>query len=210
MSKYIRRLHFSIDLTLLRKKIPNMRKLKLQMNITTDGFVAGPKGELDWLSSPIDGPQLKLLNEITESMDTIIMGRGMVDEFTTYWEDVVSNQPESPEYQYAKIFVDTPKIVFSETVTRVKGKNTTVESSGLVQAVNTLKSERGKDIIVYGGANFVSNLLKNRLIDDLYLFVHPIAIGEGLRIFRDRVSLKLVHSDSFPDGVIANHYQQLP
>ena len=185
-----------------------MRKLKLQMNITADGFVAGPKGQLDWISTSMETPQLKLLTELTEGMDTIIMGRGMVEEFTTYWENVVDNQPDSPEYPFAKIFVDTPKIVFSGSAASVKGRNTHVENGGLVEAVAKLKSQPGKDMIVYGGANFVSNLLKEKLIDDLHLFVNPVAIGEGLSIFKDRVNLQLIHSIPFANGVIGNHYQQ--
>ena len=187
-----------------------MRKLKLQMNITIDGFVAGLKGEVDWMASPTDELQLKLLNELTESMDTMIMGRGMVNEFTTYWENIVNNEPNSPEYPYEKIFVDTPKIIFSRTVTSVKGKNTTVENDDLVQAINKLKRQSGKDIIVYGGANFVSNLLRNNLVDELYLFVNPLAIGEGLRIFHDRVNLSFINSTSYANGIIANQYQQQP
>ena len=100
-----------------------MRKLKLQMHITVDGFVSGLEGQLNWMSSSMNEVQLKLLDELTASMDTIIMGRGMVNEFTGYWENVVNNQPANPEYPYAKIFVDTSKIVFSRTVASVNGKN---------------------------------------------------------------------------------------
>lgn len=179
------------------------------MNITTDGLVAGPEGQLDWISPEMDELQLKQLNELTNSMDTIIMGRRMAEGFTTYWENVVDNQPDSPEYHHAKIFVDTPKIVFSHTVKSVKGKNTRVENGDLVEVVTKLKSLPGKDIIVYGGANFVSNLLKNNLIDDLYLIVNPVAIGAGLKIFQDKISLKLIDSISVPSGLLLNHYQQI-
>jgi len=186
-----------------------MRKLKLQMHLTTDGFVAGPGGELDWMSQEMDVLQMEKLKELTESMDTIIMGRGMAKEFTTYWESVVNNQPDSPEYPYAKIFVDTPKIVFSKTVKTVEGKNVTVENGDLVKKVNALKDQPGKDIIVYGGANFVSELVKNNLIDELYLFINPVAIGNGLKIFHDTVKLQLVNSTAYANGIIVNQYKQM-
>ena len=83
-----------------------MRKLKLQINISIDGFISGPGGELDWISQEMDRLQLERLQALTDGMDTIIMGRGMAGEFTSYWESVVDNQPESPEYSYAKIFVE--------------------------------------------------------------------------------------------------------
>lgn len=86
----------------------------------------------------------------------------MTEGFAGYWEHVVDNQPDSPEYQYAKIFVDTPKIVFSKTVAALKGRNVTVQNGDLVQSVKALKNQSGKNIIVYGGAHFVSELIKKR------------------------------------------------
>ncbi len=186
-----------------------MRKLKLQMQMTVDGFVAGPEGQLDWGSPEMDPKQLQFLKELTESMDTILMGRKMTDGFITYWENVVNNQPDSPEYAYAKIFVNTPKIVFSKTVKTVNGKNIVVENSDLVESLNKLKNKKGKDMIVYGGANFVSELIKNNLIDELYLFINPTAIGNGLKIFNDRVKFKLINSTAYSNGIVANQYKQL-
>lgn len=186
-----------------------MRKLKLQIQMSIDGFVADPEGQLDWMSSEMDILQLALLKELTESMDTILMGRKMTEGFVTYWENVVNNQPESPEYPYAKIFVDTPKIVFSKTVHSVNGKNVTVENGDLIEAVTKLKNEPGKDLIVYGGANFVSELIKNNLIDELNLFINPAAIGNGLKIFTDRFKFKLTNSTSYNNGIVVNQYRPL-
>ena len=186
-----------------------MRKLKLQMQMTIDGFVAGPEGQLDWMTTEMDEKQLAVLQELTTSMDTILLGRKMTDGFTNYWESVVNNQPDSPEYPYAKIFVDTPKIIFSKTIESVSGKNAMVENGDLVEAVNKLKNLEGKDIIVYGGASFVSELIKNNLIDELNLFINPTAIGDGLRIFNDRFKFKLVKSVSAGNGVIINTYKRL-
>lgn len=183
-----------------------MRKLKLQIQISLDGFVAGPTGELDWMSQEMAPEQLQVLQELTDGMDTILMGRKMVGGFTGYWEHVVDNQPDSPEYAYARIFVDTPKIVFSKTVQQVKGKNVTVENGDIVSKVNALKQQPGKDIIVYGGASFVASLIKNNLIDELNLFVNPVAIGNGLKIFNDRFNFKLAQSIACANGIVINRY----
>ncbi len=161
------------------------------------------------MSPEMDILQLHLLKELTESMDTILLGRKMTEGFITYWENVVDNQPDSPEYPYAKIFVDTPKIVFSKTIKTVKGKNVIVENGDLVESVNNLKSQQGKDIIVYGGANFVSELIKNNLIDELNLFINPTAIGNGLKIFTDKSKFKLTNSTSYNNGVVVIQYKQL-
>ncbi len=175
--------------------------------MTLDGFVAGPEGQLDWMSQEMDKDQLNSLSLLTESIDTIVMGRKMAPGFSTYWENVVNTQPESPEYPYAKIFVDTPKIVFSKTIKTLPGKNVIVENGDLVESINKLKKQGGKDIIVYGGANFVSELIKNKLIDELFLFINPTAIGNGLRIFNNQFRFKILSSISCSNGVIINQYR---
>ncbi|HEY4133216.1 MAG TPA: dihydrofolate reductase family protein [Gemmatimonadaceae bacterium] len=181
-----------------------MRKLKLQVQMTVDGFVGGPKGELDWMTRGTDQGVIDAIIQITDSSDTILLGRGMTDGFIKYWESVPT---DSPEYDFAKRMVNTPKIVFSKTVKHVDGKNVSVENGDLVEAVTRLKNQPGKDIIVYGGATFVRNLIANRLIDELNIFVNPVAIGDGLRIFGQRTELVLVKSTGYGNGEVVNTYR---
>lgn len=180
-----------------------MRKLKLQMQITVDGFVAGPEGELDWMTWNMDQPLIGFISHLTDTSDTILLGRGMTSGFVNYWESV---KPDSPEYAFAEKMVGYPKIVFSRTVRKIDGKNVRVEGGPLVDAVNRLKAQPGKDIIVYGGASFVSSLIENRLIDELHLFVNPVAIGEGLRIFSRRTPLTLTGSVRYASGIVVDSY----
>lgn len=186
-----------------------MRKLKLQMQITIDGFVAGPAGELDWMNFNMDEKLLNFINALTDSSDTILMGRKMTEGFVNYWENVVNNQPDSPEFTFAQKMVNIPKIVFSKTVTTIAGKNVTVENGDLVTAVNKLKNQNGKDIIVYGGAGFVSSLIKNNLIDELNLFINPTAIGNGLKIFSEKTPLQLLNSIAYSGGTVVNTFKPL-
>ena len=109
-----------------------MRKLKLQMQITLDGFVAGPNGELDWMAFGWDEKSSKRINELTDSSDTILLGRKMTDGFVNYWTSVLDN-PESPEYSFAEKMVNTPKVVFSKTVKESKWANTTMANGDLVE-----------------------------------------------------------------------------
>ena len=180
-----------------------MRKLKLQVQMSVDGFVAGPEGQLDWMTEHDEGVIARIV-QITDSSDTILLGRKMTEGFINYWESV---QPESPEYVFARKMVDTPKVVFSKTLKRVEGKNVRVETGDLVQAINELKGQRGKDIVVYGGATFVSELIAHDLIDELNIFVNPVAIGRGLRIFKDRKPLRLTGSKSYASGMVINTYE---
>ena len=77
----------------------------------------------------------------------------------------------------------------------------------MVDAVRQLKSKDGKDIIVYGGAEFVASLIEHGLIDELNLFVNPIAIGEGLRVFGARTPLTREESTAYASGIVVNTYK---
>jgi dihydrofolate reductase len=182
-----------------------MRKLKLQMQITADGFVAGPEGQLDWMTFDMDEKLLSSINLLTDTSDTILLGRKMTEGFINYWEHVIT-QPNSPEYSFGQKMVRIPKVVFSKTVKHVEGQNVRTENGPIVDAVTRLKSQAGKDIIVYGGATFVSSLIENRLIDELNLFVNPVAIGNGMRIFSQRMPLTLIDSVGYSSGIVVNSY----
>jgi dihydrofolate reductase len=182
-----------------------MRKLKLQMQMTIDGFVAGPEGQLDWMTFTMDEKLLAFINHLTDTSDTILLGRKMTEGFIKYWEHVIT-QPESPEYLFARKMVDIPKVVFSKMLHHVDGQSVRVENGDLIEAVNQLKRVPAKDIIVYGGATFVSSLIDNGLIDELNLFVNPVAIGNGMQIFKDRRPMKLTASVAYPCGIVVNSY----
>jgi dihydrofolate reductase len=181
-----------------------MRKLKLQVQMSVDGFVAGPEGQLDWMTFAMDEKLLAFINQLTDTSDTILLGRKMTEGFVTYWESVA---PNSPEYGFAQKMVGMPKVVFSRTAKQIAGKNVRVENGPLVDAVKRLKGQAGKDIVVYGGASFVSSLIENRLIDELNIFVNPIAIAKGLRIFSQRTPLTLANSVAYSSGIVVNTYR---
>jgi dihydrofolate reductase len=103
-------------------------------------------------------------------------------------------------------------VVFTKTLTESKWKNTTLAKGNLSEEVNNLKKQSGKDIIVYGGAGFVSSLIRENLIDEYYLFINPTAIGRGLEIFKDlneKLNLKLVNTKTFSNGVVGLFYERI-
>src|ERR1051325_6772673 len=101
-----------------------MRTLKLQVQMTVDGFVAGPERQLEWMTRNLGEGVSGRIVHITDSSDPLLLGSRMTDGFIKYWEAV---QPDSPEYGFARKMVDTPKVVFSKTLTRVAGRNVRVE-----------------------------------------------------------------------------------
>jgi dihydrofolate reductase len=183
-----------------------MRKVKLQMQMTVDGFVAGPEGQLDWMTFSTDEKLLACINHLIDTSDTILMGRKMTPGFIGYWEPITT-QPKNAEYSFAKKMVDTPKVVFSKTLSHMEGKNVRVEKGDLVEAVRQLKQQPGKDILVYGGATLVSSLIEHGLIDELHFFVNPIAIGNGMRIFKGKTPLTQFDSVLYSCGTVVNSYK---
>ena len=185
-----------------------MRKLRLQVQMSIDGCIAGPNNEMDWLVW--DDNDIKYLNEITESVDTIIMGRKMVDEFIPYWTEVM-NKPDDPWYAFAKKMIETPKVVFTKTLDNSDWPNTDIATGDFRDEITKLKNLDGGDIIVYGGASFDSSLIREKkIIDEFYLFVNPIVMGSGKTIFRDLKEIQkltLIDSKVFDCGLVLLHYE---
>ncbi|MDP4219870.1 MAG: dihydrofolate reductase family protein [Bacteroidota bacterium] len=181
-----------------------MRKLKLQMQQTIDGFVGGSNGEQDWMEWNWGDDIKKYVSDITAPVDTIIMGRKLAEGFIPYWAEAINN-PEMASFAHK--MHDTPKVVFSKTLGTSKWENTKVSNGDLEAEISRLKNSPGSDIIMYGGANFVSNVIPTGLIDEYHLFVNPAAIGKGLSIFNEKTSLALVKSTNFECGIVALHYE---
>jgi len=186
------------------------RKLKLQMQLSIDGFVAGPNGEMDFMTWNWDEELKDYGTKLTDSVDTILLGRKMTDGFISHWTNVAAN-PKNPEFEFAKLMVDYRKVVFTKTLEKSAWANTELAKGNLVDEINKLKSGNGKDIIVYGGATFVSNLIIEKLIDEFHLFINPAAIGSGMSIFSklsEKQNLKLIISKGFDCGITVLNYQK--
>jgi dihydrofolate reductase len=184
-----------------------MRKLKLQMQMTLDGFVAGKNGEMDWVNFNWTEDIKAYVTELTNTIDTILLGRNLAEGFIPYWTN--SYNSPNPE-EGAEIFVKTPKIVFTKTLETSTWENTVLAKGELTKEVNTLKNEaKGKDLIVYGGGKLVASLIKEQLIDELHLFVNPVAIGSGVSIFSEiteKQNYQLVKATSFDCGIVVLTY----
>src|SRR5580765_1602779 len=131
-----------------------MRKLKLQVQMSIDGYVGGPNGELDWMTWTWDDKLKDYVNELTDSVDTILLGRKMTEGFISHWTNIMKNQPDDPSYPFAKKMVDKPKVVFTKILHESSWENTTLAKGDLTEEIHALKHKNGKDIIVYGGATF--------------------------------------------------------
>jgi dihydrofolate reductase len=186
-----------------------LRKLTLQVQMSIDGCIAGPNGEMDWMVGLQDDKIMKYENELMESIDTILLGRKMADVFISYWSEVIK-KPDDPWYAFGKKMIEIPKVVFTKTLNKSKWINTEIATGDLTDEIIKLKSRDGKDMIVYGGASFDSSLIKLGLIDEFLLCINPVAIGNGMTIFKDLNEIQkfnMVKSIAFDSGVVLLHYE---
>ena len=183
-----------------------MRKLKLQVQITVDGFVARPNGEEDW-KAPGDEKLFQLINELADTSDTLLLGRKMAERFLPHFEEFES---DSPKITFAQKMVNIPKIIFSKTLDKPFGKNTSLAKGNLAEEIAKLKNQDGKDILVYGGAGFVSSLIAGGHIDEFFFFVNPVLINKGMRIFDlldSQQKLSLISVTPAESGVTVLRYK---
>lgn len=186
-----------------------MRRLKLQVQMTVDGYVAGPNGEMDWMTFNWDEALKQYVGQLTEPVDCIVLGRKLAEGFIPYWNSVAAN-PEDPQHAAGRKFTDTHKVVFTKTLDQPGWDHTVLAKGDLAPEISKLKAQEGKDIIAYGGATFVSALIKQGLVDEFHLFINPAAIGKGMTIFHSldhKQDLTLVKATPFECGIVVLHYE---
>jgi dihydrofolate reductase len=183
-----------------------MRKLIYSMGVSLDGFIAGPDGEIDW-SAP-DEELHRFHNQQAREVGAELYGRRLY-ETMRYWETAEENPSASePVLEFARIWKDTPKIVFSTTLEKVEGDARLVRD-GAVEEVARLKAQPGKDLAV-GGAGLASTFVKVGLIDEYRLFVSPVVLGGGtpyLPALDERINLELVETRTFGSRVVYLRYR---
>jgi dihydrofolate reductase len=184
-----------------------MRKLKLQVQMTLDGFISGTNGEMDWLVLDWSADLKEFVTKITDPVDTILLGKNLAQGFIPYWTETYNSA--EPMEGCAK-FVETPKVVFSRTMTDSIWERTTMANGHLQDEVHVLKNEVGGDMIVYGGGKFVSSLIKEKLIDELHFFVNPAILGDGMTIFKEiteKQHYTLISAIPYECGIVVLSYQ---
>ncbi len=185
-----------------------MRRLVLKMSMTLDGYVAGPKGEIDWLLRTA-GPEGKAwIQETLEEAGAHLVGHSSYVNWVNFWP--TSTDP------LANVMNTIPKIVFSksgeldpDTPTAPGWENPRVLGTDLAADIETLKAEPGKDLVAQGGASFCQSLVQLGLVDEYRLVVHPVVLGAGLPLFEgaEPFDLSLVDATQFSSGVQALVYQ---
>lgn len=190
-----------------------MRKLVLFLHASLDGFVEGPNGEMDigWIS--YDADLAKHAKEVLSTADTVIWGRGTYQMMYSYWTSVPSDASASQhERDHAEWIEKTAKIVFSTTLEKVEWNNSRLVKEDVEEAINNLKRQPGKDMVILGSPRLAHHLMQLDLIDEYKITVSPVLIGKGLPLFlgcKEKINLKLIENKTFDSGAIGLVYQRL-
>jgi dihydrofolate reductase len=200
-----------------------MRKLTLSMQMSLDGYIEGPSGEMDWFIIDED-EQWKDMFEFHKSIDTIFLGAGMYPGYADYWRRALSDPKALPgEVEYSRLASKTEHIVFSNSLTKVDPKapedyqgewkkNTRIVKGDVKTEALKLKQSSGrKDIVLFGGASMASSFIELGLIDEYRLFVNQIILGGGKSLFQKvtKRPLKLIASKTYKSGVVLLHYKTI-
>lgn len=176
-----------------------MGKLKLKMEVSADGFVGRPDGDVGWaFESGFDDGVTEHIVELISNVDAHLMGRVLYDDMAAHW-------PQNPD-DFGRPMNAIPKIVFSSTLRDPAWGPTTVLSGDPVAEVQRLKADSGGELLVHGGSRLVGTLSAAGLIDEYHLMLRPVALGEGLPLFTTLTRLSLQEARPFPNGVVALTY----
>lgn len=189
-----------------------MRKVLLNMTMTVDGFFCGPNGELDWMSQTPDQELVDDTVALFQGIDSGFIGYPTASGMIPYWLNVSKNPSASEgERAIAQVVNALHPFIISHQEEKLEWENTELlvvkSDHDLVEAVNKLKQQPGKDLGVPGGIRTAQTFVRLGLIDEYVFMVHPVAIGNGKRVFTDRVNLELVSAKTYQSGVLRVCYR---
>jgi dihydrofolate reductase len=176
-----------------------MRKIVAGLFISLDGVTQAPD---TWHFPYFNDEMGAAVGALSASADTMLLGRRTFEEFASYW-------PSSTDEMAAQMN-DTPKLVVSTTLDSVDNwQNSTLVEGDPIKSLTALKEGPGKDLSVVGSSTLVRSLLRAKVLDELHLLVHPIAVGHGARLFDEgeTVPLELISATTFSTGVLHTVYR---
>jgi dihydrofolate reductase len=183
-----------------------MRKIILMMSVSVDGFIEGPERQIDW--HMVDDELHRHFNEQLRTMGGFLNGRVTYELMAGFWPTADSDPASTaPMVEFAVIWRDMPKIVFSRTLERADW-NTTIARDVTVEEMMALKAQPGGDLAL-GGADLAAAFRRHDLIDEYRLYVHPVLIGRGKPLFQESdamTGLRLLGTRTFGNGVVLLRY----
>ncbi len=172
--------------------------------------MSGPHGELDWHFSIWNDEMGEFALQQLREVDTILLGRVAYQSMAGYWPKAFTKSGSNKkDAEFARRMNEYNKIVFSNTLTALEWNNSRLAGKNIRKEILALKSEEGKDIIMWGGVGIVYTFIELGLIDEYRIWVNPVAIGEGVPLFDNlnkRLDLALTNAITFSNGVVLLNY----
>ena len=188
----------------------SMRKVVLQMQVTLDGYVGTPDGDVEWAFPAFDAEFTARGVELLWQAGVHVMGGITGKGLAEYWPRPDIEERDRP---FAQPMNEIPKVVFSKTLDHLDWNATTITGGDLEEEMTRLKQAPGKDILVHGGASFAQSLSKLGLIDEYQLVVHPVVLGRGLRLFPEPAQplrLQVIEVRPFSSGAVLHISRPVP
>ncbi|WP_259678318.1 dihydrofolate reductase family protein [Arthrobacter oryzae] len=178
----------------------------MMMSVSLDGFFEGPGRDISW--SLVDDELHRHFNEQCRAMGAFMHGRVTHELMADFWPTADQDPDNSaPMVEFAGIWRDMPKFVFSRTLTQA-GWNATVIDDVVPEHIAELKAQPGGDIGL-GGANLAAAFMRHGLVDEFRIYVHPVVLGQGRPLFEApdvRMNLRLEETRTFGNGVVLLRY----
>jgi dihydrofolate reductase len=187
-----------------------MRKIIWLVDISLDGFMAGPNGELGWAGAHMNDELWDDVNALLGRADAALFGRVTYQLFEQYWPAVISD-PARPknELDFSRWIDARPKIVASSTLHKLEWKNSMRLGLNVEAEITGMKAQFGKALLMFGSCNFAACLMNAGLIDELHIRIHPVILGMGRPLFNQEVGrhkLTLLDSKVTKVGLVRLQY----
>ena len=181
------------------------------MHTSLDGFVAGINGEMNWIK--VDEAIFDFVGTMTDKADTALYGRVTYEMMQNYWP-TAGEEPNASKHdkEHSAWYNKVAKVVLSKTLSEKGLDNTTVISDQLAENISKIKKQDGKNILIFGSPGASHSLMSQGLIDEFWLFVNPVLLGQGIPLFKnitEITKLKFIETKTFSCGVIALHYETI-
>ena len=178
------------------------------MHVSLDGFVAGLKGEMDWIK--LDDEVFDLVGGFTKEADTALYGRVTWEMMDGYWP-TAADKPNASKHdiEHSQWYNRVDKLVLTKTMRGKKADKVKFISDNIFSEINSFKQAPGKNVMIFGSPTAAHSLMEYSLIDEYWLFVNPILLGQGIPLFaniKTRIDLKPLETQVFHCGVTPLHY----
>ncbi|QEC51206.1 dihydrofolate reductase [Anseongella ginsenosidimutans] len=190
-----------------------MRKLVASINLTLDGFMAGPRCELDWHFRHWTEDMAGITGRELSKADTILLGRITYEGMAAYWSSAFADLSfPRGDLAIAEMMNNHTKVVFSRSLVKTGWRNARLAGKNIRREISMLKrsgAAGNKNIILFGSGTLASTLMQLGLIDEYLLWIHPVILGQGKLLFKDSISqqLRLTASETFSSGVVLLRYE---